>query len=110
MDGSAGMTNWVDVCAVEDVPLRGSRRISLAGIEVGVFRNASGRVFALDNKCPHKQGPLSEGIVHDTGVTCPLHNLVIDLETGQARGDDEGCVRTFQTDLREGRILILVES
>ncbi len=110
MDGSGGMTHWTDVGAVNDVPLRGARRVIINGAEVGIFRTASGRVFAIDNKCPHKQGPLSEGIVHDTGVTCPLHNLVIDLESGQARGADEGCVRTFETDLQNGRILIKLET
>lgn len=110
MDGSGGMSNWIDIGAVEDVPLRGARRVHVAGFEIGIFRNASGRVFAIDNKCPHKQGPLSEGIVHDTGVTCPLHNLVIDLETGQARGEDEGCVKRFETELQGGRILLRLES
>ena len=109
MDGSGGMNTWVDVGAVLDVPLRGARRVRVNGQELGVFRNASGRVFVIDNKCPHKQGPLTEGIVHDTGVTCPLHNLVIDLETGLARGEDDGCVRTFETDLVAGRILVKIE-
>ena len=110
MNSVAKIAEWTDICAVDDVPLRGARRVRLAGMEVGVFRNASGRVFAIDNQCPHKQGPLSEGIVHDTSVTCPLHSLVIDLETGKARGEDEGCVKTFEVALQSGRVLIKMEA
>lgn len=104
MDGSSLMTGWIDLCALEDVPQRGARRANLDGIEIGVFRTAADRIFAIDNRCPHKQGPLTEGIVHDTGVTCPLHGMIIDLETGRARAPDSGCVRTFPVEVRKGRI------
>lgn len=104
MDGTMLMPGWIDICALEDIPQRGARRITLDSLEIGVFRTAGDRVFAIDNRCPHKQGPLSEGIVHDTGVTCPLHSVVIDLETGAVRAPDTGCVRTYVVNLRNGRV------
>lgn len=100
------LRGWLDVGPVEHVPLRGARRVEIDGLVIGVFRVQSGEVYALENKCPHKDGPLTEGIVHDTGVTCPLHNWVIDLQSGQARGADSGCVRTFPVEVRDGRICI----
>ena len=71
---------------------------------VGVFRTHEDRVFALDNACPHKKGPLAEGIVHGNSVTCPLHNWVFDLETGQAQGADQGQVATYPARVDDGRI------
>jgi nitrite reductase (NADH) small subunit len=97
---------WIEVGSLDDVPVRGSRRIAVPGGAIAVFRTADDRVFALDDKCPHLGGPLSQGIVHDAGVTCPLHNWVIDLESGRARGADEGCVRTVPVRNEGGRILI----
>ena len=76
------------------------------GEEIAIFHTANGEVYALVNKCPHKQGPLSQGIVHDTTVTCPLHNWRISLITGKALGDDEGCVPVIPVKIDGGRILI----
>lgn len=106
MDGSINSDAWIEICGLEDVPVRGSRVLKLGGREIGIFRTASHEIFAIDNYCPHKQGPLSEGIVHDNGVTCPLHNMVIDLASGQARAPDTGCVDTFSVENREGRLFI----
>ena len=86
--------------------MRGARRFQSATGEIAVFRTSSQEVYAIDNRCPHKNGPLSEGIVHDTGVTCPLHNWIIDLQSGQARGADSGCVKTYPTKIAEGRVLV----
>ena len=97
---------WFDVCALVDIPVRGARRASICGVPVGIFRTASGKVFAVNNTCPHKGGPLSEGIVHDSSVTCPLHNWVFDLETGQAKGADSGCVQTYPVELRDDRVFV----
>ena len=101
-----GEAKWIDVGALADIPARGARRIAVPGGAIAVFRTSDDRVFALDDRCPHLGGPLSQGIVHDTGVTCPLHNWVIDLETGRARGVDEGCVRAIPVRTEAGRILI----
>jgi nitrite reductase (NADH) small subunit len=100
------MTQWIDVGAVEDVPLRGSRVISTPNGDIALFKTAAGRIFALWDKCPHKGGPLSQGIVHDDSVTCPLHNWVIGLETGEVKGPDQGCARKVSVMIDAGRIHI----
>lgn len=87
--------NWVAIGSINDIPLRGARCVNTPGGRVAVFRTAGGEVFAIDDRCPHKGGPLSQGIVHDRSVTCPLHNWVISLETGKAQGADEGSVATI---------------
>ena len=98
---------WLDVGAAEDVPLRGARVVSLpGGEEIAVFRTGGGRFYALVNRCPHKGGPLSQGIVHGDSVACPLHNWVISLSTGEAQGADKGCTPTVPVEIRSGRILI----
>lgn len=102
---------WFDVCEVSDIPVRGSRRIEKDGLKIAIFRTADDRVFAVENRCAHKGGPLSEGIVHDCAVTCPLHNWVYDLSTGKTRGADDGQIRTFPVEIREnGRINVKIAS
>ena len=105
MDGSSMGSEWVAVGKVAEIPVRGARVLRANGLEIGVFRTSTGEVYAIDNRCPHKKGPLSEGIVHDSAVTCPLHNWVIDLRSGKARGADEGCVTTYPVELREGDVI-----
>jgi nitrite reductase (NADH) small subunit len=100
------MSDWIDIAPLNDIPQRGARMIKTALGCVAVFRTGDDEVFALDNACPHKAGPLAEGIVHGTSVTCPLHNWVISLETGEAQGDDEGRVATFPAKVEDGRILL----
>ncbi len=98
--------NWTDIGALEAIPRRGARVLKTSQGCVAVFRTFDDRVFALEDRCPHKGGPLSEGIVHGTGVTCPLHNWVISLETGEAQGADVGKTRTFPLQVANGRILL----
>ncbi|MGR3250717.1 MAG: nitrite reductase small subunit NirD [Paracoccus sp. (in: a-proteobacteria)] len=100
------MTRFVDIASLEDIPRQGARLIRTAAGCVALFRTADDRVFALDDRCPHKGGPLSEGIVHGHQVTCPLHNWVFDLNTGTALGADEGTVRTWPVRVDDGRVLI----
>ncbi len=100
------MSTWIDIAALDDIPPRGARVVKTALGCVAVFRTAADEVFALDNRCPHKGGPLAEGIVHGNSVTCPLHNWVFSLETGQAQGADEGQVPTYPAKVEEGRILL----
>lgn len=97
---------WLEICALDDIPIRGARVIKTEGGCIALFRTSDSDVFALDDKCPHKAGPLSQGIVHDSAVTCPLHNWVIDLASGQARGADEGAVKTFKVQVSAGRVLM----
>ncbi|MFK7745244.1 MAG: nitrite reductase small subunit NirD [Roseobacter sp.] len=100
------MSHWIDIAGLEAVPPRGARVVKTAHGCVAIFRTATDDVFALDNACPHKAGPLAEGIVHGTSVTCPLHNWVISLETGKAQGADEGRVATYPARVEDGRILL----
>jgi nitrite reductase (NADH) small subunit len=100
------MTIFVDIGSLDDIPAQGARLVKTAQGCVAVFRTADDRVFALEDRCPHKGGPLSEGIVHGTSVTCPLHNWVFDMNTGQAQGADQGMVRTYPVKVQGGRILI----
>ncbi|MGV3576345.1 MAG: nitrite reductase small subunit NirD [Devosia sp.] len=104
------MNDWVDIGCLEDVPRRGARCIKTPLGKIAVFRTADDKVFAIDDQCPHKGGPLSQGIVHGAQVTCPLHNWVFSLETGVAQGADEGGVRTYPLRLHQDRILIDAES
>ncbi|MCA0871770.1 nitrite reductase small subunit NirD [Seohaeicola saemankumensis] len=96
--------DWVDVGSLDAIPQRGARVVKTPLGCVAVFRTHEDRVFALDNACPHKKGPLAEGIVHGNSVTCPLHNWVFDLETGQAQGADQGQVATYPARVDDGRI------
>ena len=98
--------SWIDIGAVNDIPLRGARLVKTHVGCVAVFRTGEAEVFAASNSCPHKGGPLSEGIVHGQSVTCPLHNWVFDLNTGQAQGSDEGQVQTYPTRIEAGRVLL----
>ncbi|MBT3304959.1 MAG: Rieske 2Fe-2S domain-containing protein [Alphaproteobacteria bacterium] len=76
---------------------------------MALFRTGDDRVFALADKCPHRGGPLSQGIVHGTRVTCPMHDMVIELDTGHAVAPDEGDAQTFETRVVEGGIEILLD-
>ena len=99
------MSEWTPVCRVEDVPVLGARRVARAqGLDVAVFRNATGEVFALLDRCPHKGGPLSQGIVFGTSVACPLHNWTIGLCSGQAAAPDEGSTPTFAVQVVDGQV------
>lgn len=85
------MIDWIDIGRLEDIPPRGARTVQTAQGPVAVFRTGDDAVFALVNRCPHRGGPLSDGIVAGKLVVCPLHNWTIDLESGQAAAPDEGC-------------------
>jgi len=99
---------WTDVGTVTDIPRRGARRLPSPQGPVAVFRTGDGAIYALMDKCPHKQGPLSEGIVHGASVSCPLHGFVIDLATGEPTGADKGkgCTPTVPVRVVDGRILL----
>ena len=102
--------NWIAVGSVNDIPSRGARCVQTPRGKIGVYRVADGRVFALEDHCPHRGGPLSQGIVHGTSVTCPLHNWVISLETGSAQGADEGSVKTIPVKVEGERLYIALEA
>ena len=101
-------TEWIDVGAVTDVPLRGARRVPTPKGDVAVFRTGDNQFYALLDRGPHKDGPLSQGIVHGRVVTCPLHAWNIDLATGHptGAGAGKGCTPVIPLQVREGRILL----
>ena len=97
------MSEWKKICLVTDIPVLGSRRVARAqGLDVAVFRNDANEVFALLDRCPHKGGPLSQGIVFGTSVACPLHNWTIGLCDGMAHAPDEGCTPRFAVKVEAG--------
>jgi nitrite reductase (NADH) small subunit len=101
------MTDWKRICFVTDIPVLGARRVSRAqGLDVAVFRNSEDKVFALLDRCPHKGGPLSQGIVHGESVACPLHNWNIGLGDGCAKSPDEGCTPKFAVQVKDGTVFL----
>ena len=102
--------NWIAIGHIDDIPLRGARCVKTPEGKIGVFRTAENEVFAIEDHCPHKGGPLTQGIVHGKAVTCPLHNWVISLETGLVEGRESGPeaqgVATFAARVEGGRILL----
>ncbi|OSQ35575.1 nitrite reductase small subunit NirD [Thalassospira mesophila] len=102
----ADILNWVDIGPLDGIPVQGARTLQTASDRIAVFRTLDNQVFALLDRCPHKQGPLSQGIVHGHFVTCPLHNMVFSLETGLAQGADDGCAAKMETRLENGMVRV----
>ncbi|SNR49706.1 nitrite reductase small subunit NirD [Puniceibacterium sediminis] len=98
--------NWIDIGALTDIPQRGARVVKTQVGCIALFRTGDDQVFAVSDTCPHKGGPLSEGIVHGHQVTCPLHNWVFSLETGQAQGADKGQIDTYAVRVEDGRLML----
>jgi nitrite reductase (NADH) small subunit len=99
------MSEWIPICRVDDIPRLGARRVSReSGADVAVFRTADDRVFALLDRCPHRGGPLSQGIVFGDQVACPLHNWTIGLADGCARAPDSGCTPRFAVRVQGGEV------
>ena len=99
------MSEWKPICQVSDIPVLGARRVARDGaMDVAIFRNDQDQVFALLDRCPHKGGPLSQGIVHGRKVACPMHNWNIELDSGCAVAPDQGCAREFPVRIESGRV------
>lgn len=98
------MTQWTDILDINDIPRLGARVVRHGALAIAVFRTADDEVFALEDRCPHKGGPLSQGIVHGKKVTCPMHSWNIELDSGCAAAPDEGCAREFTVKLEAGRV------
>lgn len=104
------MSTWIPICRFEDLPLLGARRVTREqGMPVALFRSASNRVYALLDRCPHKAGPLSQGIVHGEHVACPLHNWNIGLADGRAAAPDEGSTPAFAVKLQGDQVFLDAE-
>jgi len=100
------MSDWIEVGMLDDIPKLGSRVVETEGGDIAVFRAADDSVFALRDRCPHKNGPLSQGIVHGHTVTCPLHNWKIDLASGEAQAPDEGCTGKYDVTVENGVVYL----
>jgi nitrite reductase (NADH) small subunit len=106
MEATVQAVRWIRICRVEEIPELGARVIRRAGCDIAVFRNADGECFALLDRCPHKGGPLSQGIVFGRSVACPLHGWTIRLADGCAEAPDAGCTRAFPVKVENGEILL----
>jgi nitrite reductase (NADH) small subunit len=104
------MSEWLKVCRLDEIPRLGARVVRHAGEEIAVFRNADDEVFALADRCPHKGGPLSQGIVCGRRVTCPLHGWNIDLEAGCAVSPDEGNTPVYPVKIEGGDVLLAADT
>ena len=96
------------ICSLEDIPRLGSRVVKSAAGDLAVFRTSDDSVFALHDKCPHKGGPLSQGIVHGRQVTCPLHGWKIGLDSGEAAAPDVGHCARFEVKIENGTVFLAV--
>ncbi|HEC15631.1 MAG TPA: nitrite reductase small subunit NirD [Sedimenticola sp.] len=102
------MADWIEIGRIEDIPRQGARTVRTGEGDIAVFRTAQDKIHALKDECPHKGGPLSQGIVHGDRVTCPMHDWQIQLATGEAVAPDEGCARVYRVRVKEGRIFLMV--
>jgi nitrite reductase (NADH) small subunit len=102
-------SEWLGVCGLGEIPRQGSRVVELDGIRVALFRTADDQVHALEDRCPHKGGPLSQGIVFDQRVACPLHGWQIRLDTGHACSPDEGCVRRYRIKVENDEVFVATD-
>ncbi len=102
--------SWTSIGNVNDIPVAGARVVTLPGCRIAVFRTGDNQIFALEDRCPHRGGPISQGIVHGKKVTCPLHNLVINLADGEA--SEDGCAPVCAIAARveeSGEVLLNIE-
>lgn len=97
---------WKTICALADIPRLGARVVASRHGDIAIFRTAADEVFAIHDKCPHKGGPLSQGIVHGREVTCPLHGWKLALDTGAALAPDVGCSKPFAVKLVAGQVML----
>jgi nitrite reductase (NADH) small subunit len=100
------MSGWIKVCALDEIAPQGSRVVASSQGDIAIFRTDDDRVFGLHDKCPHKGGPLSQGIVAGERVTCPLHGWLVELASGHAVAPDQGCVKRHEARVDAGKVLI----
>ena len=102
--------SWLDICALEEITVLGARIVAGPNGDIALFRTSADEVFALDDRCPHKGGPLSQGLIHGKRVACPLHNWQIDLESGEALAPDVGCTHKYPVKVEGGRVLLALKT
>ncbi len=103
---NATINNWLEVCELDDIPPSQARTVNTGDHMIAVFRLTDDRVKAVENRCPHKQGPLAEGIISGDDILCPLHNWRISLESGEVAAPDHGCVKTYATKVENGQVFL----
>lgn len=106
MSKMSNIKKWYRITEIENIPFMGSRKVEISEIEIAIFKTRDGSIFAINNICPHKKGKLSDGLVHDKQVTCPLHNWEIDLSSGEALGNDSGCTGVYETKIEDGIVYL----
>lgn len=106
---NAPPVRWFKACQASEIPKRGAIRVQHGELQIAIFKTASDELFALEDRCPHKGGPLSAGIVHDNCVTCPLHNWDISLQSGQAQGADEGRTTVFRVRQDDDVVMLCID-
>lgn len=107
MNTSSLQHEWVSICRIDDIPQQGSRVVHHQGHEpIAVFRASDDHIFAMIDRCPHKGGPLSAGLVHGHAVTCPLHSWTICLEDGRAQAPDVGCAHKVDVKVEAGQVFL----
>lgn len=102
------MSNWYKITSIKNIPNMGSRVVEFGDIEIAIFKTKDNSIFAINNICPHKQGKLSEGLVHENIVTCPLHNWEISLKSGEALGNDKGCTNIYESKIEDDIIFLKI--
>ena len=100
------MSDWIAITELSEIPRLGARKLRMEHHEIALFRTGNDEIFALKDRCPHRGGPLSQGIVHGQAVSCPLHNWKIDLQNGEVLGPDEGCVQHYGVKVEEGVVYL----
>ena len=102
------MSEWITVGPLEEFPRLGSRTVSHGDESIAIFRTSDNQLYALRDRCPHKGGPLSQGLVFGHKVACPLHNWSIDLESGEAVAPDKGCTRRHEVKIENDVVLVAI--
>lgn len=97
---------WTEVGRIEDLPRPGGRKLRTPAGDIALFRTSGDEVFALAEKCPHRGGPLSQGMVYGNRVQCCMHGLNLDLATGKAVAPEEGCAAPYPVRIEDGRIYV----
>ena len=100
------MSDWLEITTLDQIPVLGSRVVETDTVNIALFRGNNDTIFAIKDECPHKKGPLSQGIMHGDSVTCPLHNWKISLVSGEALGADEGCTHVYETKVEDGTVYL----
>ncbi len=100
------MSDWIEIGMLNDIPRLGARVVTGKDHDIAIFRTADDKIFAIKDECPHKQGPLSQGIVHGNKVACPLHDWKIQLDSGVAVAPDEGCAATYPIKMEGNKIML----